>query len=216
MPASRSAFLSVRAINGDLSLCCNSPVVEPGTTSPIKLHLDIFRYLLCVLVILSIPVSSSCADELVVGKNQVWTRNIKDRIPGTVHKGLRPYAPLYFWMVYQGNKSAIDYMKQNGALPIHHRWSVVVGEGIDLEVPDEEYVEKFSRPLTVGSDSKKVISALARQTTIQETFSWRTWSKKESVSKGIWRVEVVYDDGTPVQCEINQQMKPCVFKLRVQ
>jgi hypothetical protein len=119
-------------------------------------------------------------------------------------------------MVYHGNERTIEYLRHKGALPIRHRWSVAVGEDVDIEAADEEFVEKFNRSLSVGSESKEVISALAGQASVNETFSWRTWSKKENVSKGAWRVEVLYDDDTPVQCEVGGQLKPCVFKLRVQ
>lgn len=166
---------------------------------------------------LALPAAATAAEDLVVGKNAVWVRSVSNRVPGPQHTGSAPRAPLYLWMTYQGSSPALQYLQGQGALPIRHRWSVAVGGEIDIEAPDEAFTEQLSVPLSVGSSSQTVVTQLAGQVATRQsgTFSWRTWSKKESVSRGIWRVEVLYDDDSPVRCDVGGALKPCVFSIRV-
>lgn len=160
----------------------------------------------------------AAADDLVIGKTPTWARSVRaDRQPGPMHDGSRPRAPLYFWMIFHGSTDALKHLREKGNLPIRHRWSVAVGGERTEESPDEEYVEKRSITLAVGASDKRTISALADQLAAARTFTWRTWSKKESVSLGTWRVEVLYDDenDTPVLCEVDGQKKPCRFEFKV-
>lgn len=159
------------------------------------------------------------AEELVIGKGATWARSVDSRQPGTKHTGSRPHAPLYFWMTYHGTDAALRYLRDNGALPIRHRWSVAVGGDVDVESPDSTFVEPFEKrlsvPLAIGTKNKEVIERLSVQLAAQDSFTWRTWSKKESVSRGVWRVDVLYDDDTPVQCEVDGERKPCSFRVEV-
>jgi len=170
----------------------------------------------CLLIIaLTGLARPAMADDLVIGKNVTWTRSVGNRGPGPVHDGKAPFAPLVLWMTYHGSEAALRYLNDQGALPIRHRWSVAVGGEVDLEAPDDSFTERLSVPLTVGSGSSRVISRLAGQLATQDSFTWRTWSKKKSVSRGIWRVEVLYDDDTPVNCDVEGQRRPCVFRIKI-
>jgi hypothetical protein len=155
------------------------------------------------------------AEDMVIGKDATWTRSIEERRPGSVHNGRAPRAPLILWMTYHGSAAALEHLKEKGALPIRHRWSVAVGGTVDMEAPDDQFTERLRIPLTVGSEDSRVIGKLAGQLSIEDSFTWRTWSKKESVSRGIWRVEVLYDDDTPVNCDAGGLLKPCVFRLEI-
>ncbi|MDD5248213.1 MAG: hypothetical protein PHY45_04465 [Rhodocyclaceae bacterium] len=168
--------------------------------------------MIAILASWSLPVM---AEDLVIGKNAIWTRSVGKRGPGPVHNGKAPFAPLLLWMTYQGSDPALRYLRDHGALPIRHRWSVAVGGEVDLEAPDDTFTERLSVPLTVGSGASPVITKLAGQLAAQDVFTWRTWSKKESVSRGIWRVEVLYDDDTPVKCDIGGQRRPCIFRIEI-
>lgn len=161
---------------------------------------------------------TAAAGDLVIGKTPTWARSVgADRQPGAAHDGGRPRAPLYFWMVFHGSADALQHLREKGTLPIRHRWSVAVGGERTEEPTDEEYLEKRTITLGVGARDRKTISALDYQLAATRTFTWRTWSKKESVSLGTWRVEVLYDDAndTPVQCEIDGRTRPCRFELKV-
>lgn len=167
---------------------------------------------------LAFPWAAGAQEQLVIGKGQVWARSIRpDRQPGPVHDGKRPAPPLYFWMTYHGNEEALRRMQDKGSLPIRHRWSVVVGGDTSVEPPDSEYIEQRSIALKVGSADRQVQQALAGELQAQDRFTWRTWSKKESVSPGFWRVDVLYDDldDTPVTCDIGGRLQPCSFTLHV-
>lgn len=147
-----------------------------------------------LLVVLTVCVSPALAEDMVIGKDATWTRSVDQRGPGPVHSGRAPRAPLILWMTYHGTEAALRHLRNKGALPIRHRWSVAVGGEVDIEAADDTFTERLSVPLKVGSGSSRVISLLAGQLATQDAFTCRTWSKKESVSRGIWRVEVLYDD----------------------
>lgn len=166
---------------------------------------------------LAVPATVSAAEDLVIGKHAVWARSVGGRTPGPGHTGSAPHAPLYFWMTYEGSGAALRHLREQGAFPIRHRWSVAVGDEFDIEVPDEAFTERLSVPLAVGSDSPAVVGRLANEAAVtpRGTFSWRTWSRKGSVSRGVWRVEVLYDDDTPVRCEAGGALRPCIFRIRV-
>lgn len=180
-----------------------------------KLRRGLCRQGLCLAVVLAAWTMPALADDLVIGKGATWTRSIHNRGPGPVHGGGSPRAPLIFWMTYHGSAATLRHLADKGALPIRHRWSVAVGGEVELETPDDNFTERLSVPLNVGSGSSRVITKLAGQLAAQDSFTWRTWSKKESVSSGVWRVEVLYDDETPVTCEVNGQLRPCVFGIKI-
>lgn len=165
---------------------------------------------------LAVP-ATAAAEDLVIGKHAVWARSVGSRTAGPRHTGSAPRAPLYLWMTYEGSSAALRHIQERGAFPIRHRWSVAVGGEVDVEAPDEAFTERLSVPLAVGSDSPAVVGRLASQAaaTPRGTFSWRTWSKKGSVSRGVWRVEVLYDDDTPVRCEVGGALQPCIFRILV-
>lgn len=169
-------------------------------------------WLACALAIWAWPAHTK---DLVIGKNAAWTRSVDNRGPGPAHNGRIPRAPLILWMTYHGSEVALRHLQEKGALPIRHRWSVAVGGKVDIETPDDTFTERLSVPLKVGSGSSPIIAKLAGQLAAQETFTWRTWSKKESVSVGIWRVEVLYDNDTPVNCDMGGQLRPCVFRIEI-
>ncbi|MDQ1277056.1 MAG: hypothetical protein QG555_95 [Thermodesulfobacteriota bacterium] len=156
------------------------------------------------------------AADLVVGVAPQWVRDVKkDRNPGETHDGSEPYKPFYFWMAYEGNEAALKYIKKRGSLPIWHRWSVWIGGYGMVEQPDHVYVEKESLPLSVGNDSGRIYAALKGRVKSGKNFSWRTWSMKESISRGQWRVEVLYDDGSPVNCRIDGMLQRCSYIISV-
>lgn len=183
------------------------------------------RVLPALVLALALP-SAAPAEELVVGKMQTWARSVRaDRQPGPAHEGKRPHSPLYFWMTYHGGEDALRRLREKGSLPIRHRWSLAIGADVEVQTADGEYTEPPAGTYTeqrdialrVGSGNKQVIQALAGEIDAADTFTWRTWSKKESVAPGVWRVDVLYDDlnDTPVRCEIAGKLRPCSFALRV-
>ena len=165
-----------------------------------------------IALILAAP---ACAEDLVIGRSASWVRSVDNRLPGAGHDGSAPRAPLYFWMTYHGSAAALKRLREDGALPIRHRWSVAAGGDVEVELPDDAFTERLSVPLMVGSGNEDIIARLAGQFASRQAFTWRTWSKKESVSRGIWRVDVLYDDDTPVACEVGGHLRPCVFRIEV-
>ncbi|MFA5180805.1 MAG: hypothetical protein WC405_05755 [Syntrophales bacterium] len=154
------------------------------------------------------------AEDLVVGVAPQWVRDVKpNRDPGKTHDGSKPYKPLYFWMAYEGNKAALEHIKKKGALPIRHRWSVWIAGDEESEQPDLTYRESI--PLSVGKDSKKILTALEGQVNKGKNLRWRTWSMKSNVSKGLWQVEVLYEDDSPVKCRKNGKIEGCVYTIYI-
>ncbi len=159
---------------------------------------------------------SGQAAELVTGVNPKWARGVVERAPTQAHDGTRPRAPLYFWMIYEGREAALEYIRKNGTLPIYHKWSVRIAGKLELERPDQLYTEKITIPLAVGDKARKNLLALEDSLKNAGKFQWRTWSMKKYVSKGQWKVEVLYEeDGQPVQCEDQGQLKPCVYTIEI-
>lgn len=149
-------------------------------------------------------------DDLVIGVKTEWARGVQDRMPSKKHDGSAPHAPLYFWMLFEGNEAALKHIRSNGDLPIRHKWSVVIAGEQESEQPD-------SVSLSIGNDQEQTLSALTGKLKNEGKFTWRTWSMKKNISKGLWKIEVVYeDDGTPVNCREHEDLHPCVYTIQVQ
>ena len=155
------------------------------------------------------------AADLVTGVNPKWARGVADSSPVRIHDGTGPRAPLYFWMIYEGNKAALAYIRKNRTLPIRHRWTVWVAGVGESELPDISFTEDIR--LSVGNASKKNMPALVGSVENTGKFQWRTWSMKRNVSRGRWQVEVLYTDSedSPVFCEDRGQLKPCVYMIEI-
>ena len=186
------------------------------------------------VVVVSMYSGNIFAEDLVFGVSAKWVRGVEKRVPGKIHDGSTPSAPLYFWMRYEGNRTALKYIRENGGLPSRHKWSVSVGGIVAPEAPDRAetdkevpssvgpdrktvYTERTTIPLSIGTNKQITLAAFQSELINVEAFNWRTWSMKRNVSKGLWKVEVVYEnDGRPVNCkEEDQTMHPCIYTIRV-
>ncbi len=138
-----------------------------------------------------------------------WTNGIdKNKNPAkrfleSVH-GTRQ---LYLWTKVQGTEEALDYLQTKGKLPIFHQWFIYLGPYPQF---DETLDPIDAVKLAVGKH--EVIQKLSWQIHEKGYFEWRTWSAKQNLRPGWWKVKVVYADGEPVSCED----KPCEYVIEIE
>ena len=183
-----------------ISACTHFPRVDVGIIS------------LSILLGLTFTASSnvSAANSLIVIEQAIWTDRIN---PDTREFGLKyedaaPKKPLYFWMHVKGNEGALTRLEAEGKLPIRHKWfrrtlTSVNPEGV------MQVVDNITVPTARVEALHKLKSEVARRT----YFDWRTWSMKENIRLGQWRVSVVYADNSPVLCGTNRE--PCEFFIEI-
>ena len=129
-----------------------------------------------------------------------WTTSVADRsyvdhLTATVDANTRPY----FWTRLEGNSAALETMRREGRLPIQHRWIHWIGgrwPDSTREVPTEEWEAKL---LAVGQI--EIPERLAIEIESRQYFDWRTWSRRQTLTPGLWEVEVVDNDGMPLPCK---------------
>ena len=100
----------------------------------------------------------------------------------------------------------MEELRQNGKLPIRHKWFSYIGT--------RPYFDSTKEPtdtidLSVGKH--EVLSELNAELDNRGFFEWRVWSSKKNVRAGWWRVDVVYADNQPVMCG----KEPCVYNILV-
>lgn len=166
---------------------------------------------LAVFVALSLATTNVHAEEqLIVVKQTAWTNHVdkKSRQVEKTYQNTAPVAPLYLWMRVTGGEAALAQLKEEGKLPIRHKWFLerLIGttpEGVTTMLDD----------INIPAGANRLLEQLQYEVNQRGFFDWRTWSMKEHIRRGLWRVRVVYADGEPVLC--GQENVPCEFAIRV-
>lgn len=112
--------------------------------------------------------------------------------------------PLYLSMILDGTQAAIDVMRADRPLTIQVRWirEAETGSG---------GAPSLVTDLTIGRPG--LTDALEQQVRRQGFFQWHSWARKDTVSPGVWTVEITDREGKPLHC--GQDGQPCQFSIRV-
>ena len=114
-------------------------------------------------------------------------------------------APIVLWTRLVGFPAALERLRAEAKLPIQHQWywsSGIIVDGQELSL---------EHAMALGAGSGERMEDLEREVSRRGYFDWRTWSKKNDIFPGHWTVDVVYADGTPVDCG----GKPCEYSIDV-
>jgi hypothetical protein len=153
------------------------------------------------------------AEPLVQVEEVTWTGAVRDlqftnRYPDG---SLAPAAPIYLWTRMRASRPALAQLQSEGKLPIRHRWIRYLGTepSVDTIKPTDQI------GLSVGTSD--LVRQLQQEVDDRGWFDWRTWSGKENVRPGKWRVDVVYKTGAPVLCGPNggEPLEPCHFSIDI-
>jgi hypothetical protein len=196
------AWPDVRLADGSTAEAVSTHRGAP-TFSSAEECLMIGRIALCAALATSGMSAVAHAGDLTVIE-AVWTSSIAGRQYGARVEPDSPARPMYFWTKLAGGPESLAVLRRNGKLPIKHVWQFanVFDSGSSVIDPSQE------RALAVGQivDVNGALGDLVDRT---GQFTWRTWSKKESVQGGTWTVSVQYADGEPVMCS----GKPCQWSI---
>lgn len=159
---------------------------------------------------LAAPQVARAEKDLVEIVQAIWTDRIDpgSRQFGAKYDDVAPEKPLYLWMHVRGNKKALARLEADGKLPIRHKWFRQTLTSIN-----PEGVMQVTDNIPVPAARIEVLSKLKSEVAGRGYFNWRTWSKKENIHPGQWRVRVVYANNAPVACGANQD--PCEFFIEV-
>lgn len=117
---------------------------------------------------------------------------------------------LSLWMQVKGTAAALDKLAAEGKLPIRHKW---FRETISRVQP--EGVTAMTDQIDVPVAQRKLLPKLRQELRDQGYFDWRTWSHKDNLLAGTWRVRVVYADNSPVLCGGDGDRHPCEYSIEV-
>lgn len=117
--------------------------------------------------------------------------------------GLRP---LSLWTLFRGTREQLEQMKNdpNGQLRLRHVWRRYTAA---------ELVTEHDQLLVIGS--KQDLPALENEVNLTGFFTWRTWSDKQQIGRGNWRVDVLWEDDEPVLCNGKSGERACSFPFSV-
>ncbi|ALG66947.1 hypothetical protein [Beggiatoa leptomitoformis] len=139
--------------------------------------------------------------------NAIWTDMITEsKDPLTAYSDSAPSgSPLYLWMSIKGGSDFLRELNRPAKLPIRHKWFrayPVVGFRFETAV---DAIPSDAAQLAVLKDQ------LQDEIKRNGVFDLRISSGRESVPTGVWRVDVVFADDTPLMCE----QTPCSYQILV-
>ena len=111
------------------------------------------------------------------------------------------------WMQLRGSPELLEQMKgdPNGRVRIRHIWKKYVSDSVRID---------HDQSLDVGR--KEDLRKLSYEVDAEGFFRWRVWSDKVQLSRGQWRVDVVWESDEPVLCtSASGNERPCSFNLEV-
>ncbi|MDD5329880.1 MAG: hypothetical protein PHX38_07745 [Sulfuricella sp.] len=160
---------------------------------------------------IQIPAPTPIARFVEIDK-AVWTTgvNMDTKQPESDISGSTVGSRLMLWMRVKGTGEALSKLSAEGKLPIRHKWFRGTITGFRAEG-----VAKPTDEIEIPAGKRGAVEKLATEVRTQGYFSWRTWSSKEKLARGHWRVTVVYSDNTPVLCAASSGWKPCEYKIEV-
>lgn len=155
------------------------------------------------------PRVARAGDDVIEITEAVWTDQVSSadkQYAARYGKSVPLREPLYFWTRVKGHAEALERLRTEGKLPIRHEWLKLLG-------PEWIY-DNTGEPLdaialSVGRDDQ--LAQLQLELQNRSFFDWRTWSKKDNITRGWWRVSVKYANGEDVLCG----SKPCRYMIEV-
>lgn len=173
------------------------------------------RYRAIGILITAATLVAYCPEALAAGNlvevlQAVWTDHVdtNTRRFGKTYQATAPAKPLYLWMRLKGSKEALARLEADGKLPIRHKWFRESVVGIDAEG-----VMQVVDNIPIPAARIETLEKLKIEVSARGYFDWRTWSEKENVQPGQWRVTVVYADNSPVIC--GEDRESCEFSIEV-
>lgn len=165
-----------------------------------------YRFVACGCLAILWLGSAAAAEPTIEITQWAWTNGIHDRQYEKRYGATAPLAPLYLWMRIRGGQAALDRLEADGRLPIYHQWfrDAIYGtsaEGASAMIDN----------IKLEAGRREILGSLQREVDRRGYFDWRTWSRKDNIRRGNWRVRVVYGDNRPVLCG----GKPCEFVIHV-
>lgn len=126
-----------------------------------------------------------------------------------LHTVTSPFArkQVSLWMQLRGTPELLDRVKSsNGKVTIHHVWRKYVLTGVET---------RLDQPLDIGREED--LLKLAGQVAANGYFTWRTWSDKQNLSSGNWRVDLEFDGHVPVMCPGDGgELQACSYPFKVE
>lgn len=180
----------------DLSALCSVPLAMP---KPMDKAMEVWPT--------PAPVSP-----LIEIEKAVWTGSVNQdtkQPTSNISKG-SVGTRLVLWMHVKGTQGALSRLAPEGKLPLRHKWFRGTITGFH-----SEGVAKPTDEIEIPAAKRGVMDKLSNEVRTLGYFNWRTWSSKEKLSRGHWRVKVVYADNTPVLCSASSGWKPCEYEIEV-
>lgn len=166
---------------------------------PINLQADTTPHMVCTSSSTSLDSDRQTEEPLITLRESIWTDKVNERQFSQPHPGTADVVPIYLWMRVVGTKKALSQLKEEGKLPIHHKWYNL---GLTGYNQDGSYPMIDDIKLDAGKES--LVHKLDLEVSMRGGyFDWRTWSMKKNIRQGQWRVDVVYNNNKPVLCGNN-------------
>lgn len=172
-----------------------------------------FRFI-PVTVILALLVAAGAsrathAQDLVEVEHFVWTDNVdrSTREAARIYKSPIREREIYFWTRLKGSRDLLEQLRTStdGFIRVRHLWQRYDSDQL-LAVADV--------PLNVGR--KEDLRKLGYEVDALGFFRWTVWSYVRPLTRGHWRVDVVYGESyEPVMCVSGDITKPCFFAIEV-
>jgi len=143
----------------------------------------------------AVPPPAAAQGQPIEVLDRMFARSVENREPRGVVANGSPARPLFFWMMFEADRSVAADINAAGRLPMIHRWTHYDGGGATMSVE-----------IPVGSIPKELIGRLGSP----DRFLWRTWSNKAVIAPGLWTVEVLYKN-LPLACGA----EPCKFAIEL-
>lgn len=161
------------------------------------------------------PLQADDNRQLITVDDAAFTEAISsDRQPEQREAAVTTAQDPYFWTLLSANAAVLDTLRAEGKLPIQHAWRRYIGSVV-IEHADPAKLEG-DIPLDLGTAQLADKLQLEIDHSPNHAFTWRTWSRKGTLTPGSWFVFLKYADGTPVICQvINGAGIPCVYRLEV-
>jgi hypothetical protein len=176
-----------------------------------RLPSNSFPFCVALTTALACCATTACADppNLLTVDQAVLT----DAVDRASHTFLHPVTPPFarkqvaLWMQLRGTPELLDQIKSaNGKITVHHVWRKYVLNGVET---------RLDQPLDIGRQED--IAKLAGQVAASGYFTWHTWSDKQNLSSGNWRVDLEFDGHVPVMCPGDGgEMQACSYPFEVE
>lgn len=134
------------------------------------------------------------------------TKGIAARCPtGRLDSDVEHGTKVFVWMRSAGNAAALERLITERRLPLRHVWTW--RSGSTWRVVDTVEV-------TGAGITDEDIKGLKLEASNRGFYDWRTYSSKENLRRGRWKVTIIDRLGQRVECHDTQT--DCEIRLRVQ